>query len=322
MTFLTSWRLLFLAGPVVLLAAYIFAQRSRRRAAVRFTSVDLLASVAPRRPGWQRHVPAACLLLALLVFVLAFAQPSRIVRTPKQRATVVLTLDISGSMIATDVAPSRLGAAKEAARKFVQALPSGIQLGLVSFSTAASVLVAPTTDRATVLAAIDGLQAGGGTATAAAINLALKAISTVPVASGGKPASGAIVLMSDGTPTIGEGDLSPSASVANEATAAKAARVTINTIAFGTPYGTVTIQGQLISVPSDPAAMTHIASITGGHTFSAQNADQLKAVYNEIGRSVGYDVQHRDITAWFIAIALLLALAAAAGALVWTQRLV
>jgi Ca-activated chloride channel family protein len=322
MTFLSSWRLLFLAAPVLLLAAYLFAQRSRRQAAVRFTSVDLLASVAPRRPGWQRHVPAAALLVALLVFVLAFAQPSRIVRTPKQRATVMLTLDISGSMIATDVTPSRLDAAKQAARNFVQALPPGIQLGLVSFSTGASVLVAPTTDRATVLAAITGLQAGGGTATAAAINLALKAISAVPVASGGKRASGAIVLMSDGTPTIGEGDLSPQASVTNETAAAKAAAVKINTIAFGTPNGTVTIQGQLISVPSDPAAMAQIAAASGGHTFNAQSADQLKSVYNEITRAVGYDVQHRDITAWFIAIALVLALAAAAGALIWTQRLV
>ena len=182
MTFLVSWRLVFIVAPVALLVAYLLAQRSRRRAAVRFSSVDLLASVAPRRPAWQRHVPAAAFLLAVLVFVFAFAQPARLVRTPKQRATVVLTLDTSGSMVATDISPARLAAAQQAARNFVQALPNGIQVGLVYFSTTASVHVAPTSDRSTVMAAIDGLQAGGGTATAAAINLSLQAITAVPAA--------------------------------------------------------------------------------------------------------------------------------------------
>ena len=135
MTFLASWRLVFILAPVALLVAYLLAQRSRRRAAVRFSSVDLLASVAPRRPGWQRHVPAAAFLLAVIIFVFAFAQPATLVRTPKQRATVVLTLDTSGSMVATDISPDRLAAAQQAARNFVQALPKGIQVGLVSFST-------------------------------------------------------------------------------------------------------------------------------------------------------------------------------------------
>ena len=321
MTFLSSWRLVFLLAPLALVAAYILAQRSRRRAAVRFTSVDLLASVAPSRPAWQRHVPAVAFVVALGVFVLAFAQPAREVRTAKQRATVMLTLDTSGSMVATDVSPDRLGAAQQAAASLVRALPSGIQLGLVTFSTQASVLVAPTNDRSTVLAAINGLQAGGGTATASAISLSLKAIEAVPVA-GGKKAPGAIVLMSDGSPTIGEGSLSPTDAVRQEDANAKSAGVKINTIAFGTPTGTVTIGGEVIPVPSDPAAMAQIASSTGGHTFSAQTASQLKSVYNEVGRAVGYDVRYRDVTAWFLAIALLLAVAAAIGALIWTQRLV
>ena len=150
MTFLASWRLAFLAVPVLLLVAYLLAQRSRRRAAVRFTGVDLLASVAPRRPGWQRHVPAGALLLAFVVFVLAFAEPARVIRTPKQRATVMLTLDVSGSMAATDVAPPAWPRPRRRPGEFVDALPRGVQLGLVAFSTNASVLVAPTTDRATV----------------------------------------------------------------------------------------------------------------------------------------------------------------------------
>jgi Ca-activated chloride channel homolog len=321
-TFLVSWRLVFIAAPVILLLAYLLAQRSRRQAAVRFSSVDLLASVAPKRPGWQRHVPAAAFLIALLVFVLAFAQPARLISIPKQRATVVLTLDTSGSMIATDVSPSRLAAAQQAAREFVEALPAGVQIGLVDFSTTASVLAAPTSDRATILAAIDGLQAGGGTATAAAIKLSVQTVDSVPVGKGGQKAPGAVVLMSDGSPTIGENGMSASDSVASEAAAAKAAGVKVNTIAFGTSNGTVTIQGELIPVPADPAAMARIASATGGKTFTAQSADQLKSVYSEIGRVVGYNVEHRDITAWFIGIAIALLVAAAAAALIWSQRLV
>jgi Ca-activated chloride channel homolog len=322
MTFVSSWRLVFILAPIALLIAYLLAQRSRRKAAVRFTSVDLLASVAPRRPGWQRHLPGAALLLALLVFVMAFAEPARVVRTAKQRATVVLTLDTSGSMVATDVAPDRLDAAKQAARQFIQALPAGIQVSIVSFNTNASVLVSPTTDRSTVLAAINGLQAGGGTATASAINLSLQAIKSVPVATQDKKAPGTIVLMSDGSPTIGEGNSSPDVSVTNETTAAKAAGVKINTIAFGTANGTVTLNGETVPVPADPQAMSQIASDTGGRTFSAQTTNQLKSVYSEIGRAVGYDVHRKDVTAWFIGIALLLAVAAAAGALLWNQRLV
>jgi Ca-activated chloride channel family protein len=321
LTFLTSWRLVFIAAPAALLIAYLLAQRSRRKAAVRFSSVDLLASVAPKRPGWQRHVPAVAFLAALLVFVLAFAQPARLVRTPRQRATVVLTLDISGSMVATDVSPNRLAAAQEAAREFVNALPPGVQIGLVEFSTTAGVLSAPTSDRATVLSAIDSLQAGGGTATAAAIKLSVQTISTVPTGKGGQKAPGTVVLMSDGSPTIGENGMSPSASVSTEAAAAKAAGVKVNTIAFGTANGTVTIAGEVIPVPADPAAMAQIASATGGRTFSAKTATQLKSVYDEIGRVVGYNVEHRDVTAWFIGVALLLMVAAAAAALTWNQRL-
>jgi Ca-activated chloride channel family protein len=307
---------------VILLLAYLWAQRSRRRAAVRFSTVDLLASVAPKRPGWQRHVPAAAFLSAALVFVLAFAQPARLISTPKQRATVVLTLDTSASMVATDVAPTRLAAAQQAAREFVKALPSGVQIGLVDFSTSASVLAAPTSDRATVMAAINDLQAGGGTATAAAIKLSVQAITAVPVGKAAQKAPGTIVLMSDGSPTIGENGMAASASVATEAAAAKAAGVKVNTIAFGTPNGTINISGEVIPVPADPAAMAQIASATGGHTFTAQTANQLRSVYNEIGRVVGYNVVHRDITAWFVGIALLLMMAAAAAALTWNQRLV
>lgn len=322
MTFLSAWRLLLLAGPACLLLAYLAAQRARRKAALRFTSVELLASVAPRRPGWQRHVPAAVLLGALVLLVVGFAQPTRVERTPRQRATVILALDTSGSMASTDVAPTRLAAAEQEARNFVNALPRGVQLGLVSFNQTARVLVLPTSDRSTVLGAIDALQVGGGTATGDAIYLALNAITTLPPGADGTKAPAAIVLMSDGTPTVGRGDQSPAEMVAAAAASAKQAGIHISTIAFGTPDGTVELQGQTIAVPSDPAAMAQIAAVSAGQSFTAQTAGQLKSVYRQIGRTVGYDVHHHEITAWFTGLALAIAMLAAIAALIWSQRIV
>ncbi len=321
MTFQDPWRLALLAGPAALLIAYLVVQRALHAVVVRFTSVDLLASVAPRRPGWQRHIPAAALLGALILMVVGFAQPARATRTPRQRATVMLDLDVSGSMVADDVSPSRLAAAQQAARNFVDALPSGVQLGLVSFSTHASVLVSPTPDRTTVRAAIDSLQARGGTATGDALDLSLSALKALPPAADGKAAPAAIVLMSDGTPTIGQGDQSPSQAVEAAAVAAKQAGVPISTIAFGTADGTVDVQGQSVAVPSDPAAMAKIASESGGRTFTARTASELKSVYRTIGRAVGYDVHRHEITVWFIGMALLVAMVAGITALIWNQRL-
>jgi Ca-activated chloride channel homolog len=243
------------------------------------------------------------------------------VRTPRQRGAVMLTLDTSGSMVANDVVPTRLAAAQAEARRFVDALPPGVQVGLVSFNTTATVLVSPTTDRSTVTAAIAGLQAGGGTATADAIELDLSAIAALPRGAGGKAAPAAIVLMSDGSPTIGRGNLSPTGAVTAAAAAAKQANVPISTIAFGTPSGTIVARGQVAPVPADPAAMAQIAALSGGHTFTAQSTSQLKAVYRQIGRAVGYDVHRRDVSAWFATCALIAAVVAGACALVFNQRL-
>jgi len=320
MTFLSPWRLVFLVAPLGLLLSYLAAHRARQKTAVRFTSVDMLASVAPRRPGWQRHLPTAALIAALLVVIVGFAQPARAIRTPRQRASVILVLDTSGSMNANDVSPSRLAAAQQAAHNFATALPSGVQLGLVAFSTGPRMLVAPTTDRAAVVAAIDGLSAGGGTATGDAITLALNAITALPPAADRKPAPAAIVLMSDGSPTIGSADQSPTQSADNAASAAKQAGVKIHTIAYGTATGTMIIGGQVVPVPADPAAMARIAALSGGRPFTAETGSQLKSVYDQIGRAVGYDVHRREVTAWFTGLGLALAIAASVGALVWTQR--
>ena len=180
---------------------------------------------------------------------------------------------------------------------------------------------APTADRGTVLAAINNLKAGGGTATGDALDLSLTAIKAVPRAADGSTSPAAIVLMSDGTPTIGRGDRTAAQTVADASTAAKQARVGISTIAFGTQDGIANVQGNTVRVPSDPEAMAQISKATGGQTFTAETANQLKSVYAAIGRAVGYDVHQHEITAWFTGIALIVAMAAGATALIWNQRL-
>lgn len=322
MTFGSPIRLLLLVAPIALIAGYLVMQQRRKTVAVRFSSVDLLASVAPNRAGWQRHVAPAMLALTLLLLTVGFAQPFRTVRTPRQQATVILTMDVSGSMVASDVAPDRLTAAKTAANSFLDALPKGVQLGLVSFSTNARLLVAPTSDRDVVRAALTTLRAEGGTATGDAIELSLEAARSVATPTQAKKVPTAIVLMSDGKPTVAGGNPSAAMAAVEAAIAdAKAADVKINTIAFGTAEGTVTVQGETVAVPSDPEAMAAIASQTGGQTFTAQSAKELKSVYDDIGRTVGYEKHKKEITATFTGLGLALGAVAAAAALAWGYRI-
>ncbi len=321
MSFEEPWRLAFLIAPAVLLIAYLLAQRSRRKYALRFTSVDLLASVAPRRPGWQRHVSAVLMLAAVAALVFGFARPTGTKRVARQRGTIMIAIDTSGSMAATDVAPNRLVAAQAAARQFIRGLPPGLQIGLLSFDTQARVLAAPTTDHAPVLAAVDALTIGGGTATGLAITGALKAVAALPKGADGQPAPAAIVLLSDGYPTIGDGIQGPVVTTEQATAAAKAAKIPIDTIAFGTPRGTVTIQGEQVPVPADPATMKAIAAGSGGKSFTATSGSELKAVYAQIRKVVGFDTVKTDLTEWFTGLGLLLAVLTAGAALWWMQRI-
>jgi Ca-activated chloride channel homolog len=306
-------RLALVLAPLALVVAYLIIQRGRRKHMMRFASADLVASVAPRRPGWQRHISAMVLLLALVALVIGLARPMTTSKVPKKRGTILLTIDTSGSMNATDVAPTRLRAAEAAASQFVTQLPPGLKIGLISFNATARVLVAPTADHAPVLAAINGLQLGSGTATADAISRALAAAAAQPVGANGLKAPVAIVLMSDGSPTIGLNGASPEASVATVTAQAKAAGVPIDTIAFGTTTDP--------RVPADPAAMATIASGSGGVSFTATTEKTLSSVYDQIRRSVGYDTINHDITVWWLAAGMLLTLLAGIASLYWMQRI-
>lgn len=327
-------RLWLLLGVAALGLSYVLLQVRRRSYAVRFTNLSLLDSVAPKRPGWRRHVPAVLMLLGLAGLVGALAKPVADTRVPRERATIVIAIDTSLSMEATDVAPNRIQAAQAAATAFVESLPDKINVGLVTFNGVARIAVPPTQNHDQLIAAIEQIRLGERTAIGEAIFASLDAIETVTpqtateveggastngtdgTAAEEEPVPARIVVMSDGSTTYGRPD-------AEAAAAAERQGVPVSTIAFGTPEGTIQIEGEEtpVSVAVDAEALESIADATGGTFFEAATGDELRQVYEDIGSSVGYTTEERDISETFVAVSLLaLALAAAASQL-WFSRL-
>jgi Ca-activated chloride channel homolog len=318
MNFLSPGRLALLLVILALAGLYAWIQHRRRHAAVRFTNLSVLAEVAPPNPGWRRHVPAAAVGLALAALVVAIAEPVQQVRVPKEAATVMMVIDVSASMDATDVSPSRLEAATAAAKTFVSDLPPQVRVGLVSFDRIARVVASPTVDHQAVLDGIDRLILGTGTATGEAIDTALDALAAADDTAGAAATTqggSAMVLLSDGVPTVGRPVLGAAQDAADEG-------VPISTIAFGTADGTVTVQGRLVSVPADPDTMASVAEITSGKFFKAVSAKELRSVYKDIGTRVGYETEQRDASGPVLTLAVIALLAASGLALFWNGRLV
>jgi len=313
-SFLSGARLWLLVGLVGLVVAYVLTQGRRKKYAVRFTNLALLDAIAPRRPEWRRHVPATAFLLALGFMVTAFAQPARPVRVPRERATIVMAVDVSLSMEATDVLPTRIVAAQQAASEFVDIVPPRLNLGLVVFSGVAQVMVTPTTDHELIKRNLENIILGPRTAIGEAVFASLSAIASVPTAPGESPPPARIVLMSDGETTVGR---------SNEVAVAAAleAGVPVSTIAFGTDEGFVSVEGRNIPVPVNREALRALAEATNGSAFEAGTAKELREVYADIGSSVGYTTEKREITSWFVGLGLFFGLAAAAASLVWFSRL-
>jgi Ca-activated chloride channel family protein len=312
--FLQPWWLLALLPVLIVAGAYVWRQFRRQAYAVRFTNVDLLRTLAPKGLGWRRHAAAGAFLLSLAALGTAMARPSVDTEEPLERATVMLAIDVSLSMEADDVAPTRIEAAQEAAKAFVSELPPTYNLGLVSFAKSANVLVSPSKDRSSVNAAIDGLTLAEATATGEAVFTSLEAIRSVPAdgAAGAPPAR--IVLLSDGYRTSGR-------SVEDAAAAAAAANVPVSTIAFGTDAGVVDIRGQMQRVPVDRLSLEQMADATKGYFYEAASVTELKQVYEDMGSSIGHRVEPREVTQWYAGLALLFGLLAAAMSLLWTSRL-
>jgi Ca-activated chloride channel family protein len=352
MTFADPILLLALLAVPVAILGYALVQRRRNRYVVRFTNVSLLENLVPRRPSWRRHVPVALYLAAVAALAIALARPSMVVPVPREEATVILTMDTSRSMIATDVDPTRLDAAKAAATQFIDSLPAGFKVGVVAFSTDARLVLSPTTDRGQVHSAINGLVADGGTALGDAIDLSLQAAgistgtpadpaaqgspapssahsgspdaSASPAPSAGTDDKGtpltAVVLLSDGKSSTGQLDPLDAADEAAQA------GVPVYTIALGTDSGTVEVtdqfgQPQTIPVPPDPTTLADVAERTGARFFAAPSSSDLQAIYQCIGSKVGFTNEEREVTQWFAAGALVLVLAGAGLAAFWFNRI-
>ncbi|MEZ0353863.1 VWA domain-containing protein [Mycobacterium sp. pR1184] len=310
-----GWFFLALLAVLLVIGLYVVQQFARRRRVLRFANMEVLERVAPTRLSRWRHIPTILLAVSLVLLTTAMAGPTTDVRIPLNRAVVMLVIDVSESMAATDVAPNRLAAAQEAGKQFADELTPAINLGLVAFAANATLLVSPTTNRGAVKAAIDGLQPAPKTATGEGIFTALQAIATVGAVMGGGdgPPPARIVLESDGAENV---PLDPNApqGAFTAARAAKAEGVQISTISFGTPDGTVVYQGATIPVPVDDQTLQEICKITDGQAFHADSLQSLKEVYATLQRQIGYETVKGDASlAWLLLGSVVLAGAVLAG---------
>ncbi len=313
-----SWFFLFLLVVFGLAALYILMQLARQRRLLRFANMELLESVAPKRPSPWRHVPAILLVASLVLFTIAMAGPTNDVRIPRNRAVVMLVIDVSQSMRATDVQPNRMAAAQEAAKQFADELTPGINLGLIEYAGTATVLVQPTTNREATKNGLDKLQFADRTATGEGIFTALQAIATVGAVIGGgdKPPPARIVLFSDGKETMPTNPDNPKGAF-TAARTAKDQGVPISTISFGTPYGFVEINDQRQPVPVDDSTMKKVAELSGGNWYNAGSLEELKAVYATLQQQIGYETIKGDASVGWVRLgAFVLALAALAALLI------
>jgi len=314
MTFAAPLHLLALLVVPVVVAAYAVARRRRRRFAVRFPATAVFARVAGRQPKWRRVLPPALVATAAAACAVALAKPQATVAVPVEKASVVLVTDESGSMAATDVDPSRLQAAQSAAKAFLGKVPSSLLVGFVGFSSQTNTVVEPTLNRDRVKAALEGLNADGGTATGDALSAALDRLEARR-GKDGKRAPAAVVLLSDGKRTEGSDPLAA-------AQRAKQLGIPVSTVALGTAEGTViSPQGEALAVPPDPETLRQISSITGGTFTEAADAGALEGVYKKLGSKVGVRHVKREVSSSFAAAGLVLLLAGLGTGLRWRARL-
>ncbi|HEY3827582.1 MAG TPA: VWA domain-containing protein [Solirubrobacteraceae bacterium] len=288
----------WLAGLVlvpVLVWAYLAGRAHSTRYAARFPAAATLALAAAAESRWRRHLPALLLVLACAALVLALARPHRTVRVALGRASVMLVLDHSGSMQATDVQPTRLAAAERAARAFIDELPSQVRVGVVAFSSVPDAVQPPTTDRGAVLRIVEGQSAVGSTATGNALQLALSLLQSSDDPAGHKSTPGAIVLLSDGAANAGRDPVE----VASEAGARK---IPVYTVALGTADATIPNPdgfGAPVAVPPDPELLQRIAYASHAQAFTAQDSGRLISIYKRLGEQLGSVRRSRDITSVF-----------------------
>jgi Ca-activated chloride channel homolog len=321
------WFLLLIPAGIAL---YVFMSRRRTRFAVRFPNMDVLAGVAGEIPAWRRRVPPLLFVLALTALTVGLARPQATVLVPRNEATVILSIDSSSSMSATDVQPSRLAAAKDAADAFIKQLPHTFRVALISFSDEAQVLAQPTTDRVGVREALLALQADGATAMGDSIVRGLRLAkrgglnpaSSLPAAArdSSRPPLSVLLLLSDGANTAGEVDPD------DAARRATSLGIPVFTIALGTPEGVLESVDQFgrahsVPVPPDFDTLRAIADATDAQYFTAPTEEDLTRVYEDIGSRLGFVKERQEITFAFTGSGLVLALVAAVFSALWGGRL-
>ncbi len=329
MNYLHPERLWWLLVVAVFAAVYIALQFSRPKYAIRFTNLDLLDKVAPSRPDWRRYIPAIGFLTMASLLVFAWADPTSEEAVPRDKSVIVLAIDVSLSMMAQDVSPDRFEAAKEAARDFVEQAPDTAELALVSFHGVAQVRVSPTLDRGEMLRAIDALRLDEATAIGDALRQSVRILEDVELAANGERVPSAIVLMSDGETTAGPGavidDAGNLTGFDNSEFIAAAIEigVSVDTIAFGTPDGTIELDGfdGPIGVGVKEEELREIAAATDGTFYNAATAEELTGIYSDIGTAVGEEIDIVSRSAYFVGWALAVAALTAIASLAWFQRL-
>lgn len=311
---------LFLLGLLTLplLAwAYVGRERTTRAGREAFARAPLMASVVPRRAGWRRHAPVIGYGLALALLFAALSRPQATLATGVEQATVVVVTDRSGSMLATDVAPTRLEAARAAAQSFVDAVPDDLRVGAVAFNHRIQVLHGPTRDHATVREALGGIEAAGSTATGDALTAGLQMIADARGPEAELPPA-AIILLSDGESVRGSDPI-------EAAREARDAGIPVYTVALGTPEGTIQREradGEVrtVPVPPDRETLQRIAELSGGEAFATADAADLERVYERLGSQVARERRPREVTNLFAGGALVLMAGAAAASLRWFGR--
>jgi Ca-activated chloride channel family protein len=317
-SFSAPFVLIALLAIPALIAWYVSHQRNRAKAAGAFVAPALTRSVAPKRPGWRRHAPMVAVALALALLIVAAARPQRTKAVPVNSAAIMLANDVSNSMNATDVSPSRLAAAKQAASKFVAGVPSQVLVGQMQFARRPVVLQSPTTDHAQTQAAIAELRpGGGGTAIGETITTALHTLTALKSTTGKRP-PGAIVLLSDGTSNVGPSPLTA-------ARQAKGDHIPIYTVSIGTASGTIQVkhgkQTVTAPVPVSPQELAQLASLSGGHAYTAANSADARAVYAHLAKQLGHKKVKDELTYGFAGGALALLLVGGSLSLFWFGRL-
>jgi len=329
------WLLLLIP---VLIMAYVIMQRRRRKYTLRYASLSLVKDAVGRGPGMRRHIPAILFLISLSVLIVTVARPSATITLPSQQGTVILTIDVSGSMRAEDMEPNRLEAAKTAALAFIENQPDNVRIGVVSFSDSAAVVQAPTDDRESAVAAVNRLITQRGTAIGRGIITSLDSIleelgetpmqaqhdplypapQTMvppPSLSHGTYAPAIIVLLTDGQSNVGPSPLDIIDQAVNRG-------IRVYTIGLGSPEGTIlNVMGRSIRVRLDEETLKRIAEKSDADYFRAENETDLKSIYEKLGTRIVFTPEKTELTAWFAAFASVLLVTAGALSLLWFNRL-